>query len=93
MGSWELAEGHFISALAMHERMGARPWVARTQLAYAEMLLTRRRRGDKARARELLADAVVIADALGMGVVAQRARDLVPAGAAGPGGAIAGWLT
>jgi DNA-binding SARP family transcriptional activator/tetratricopeptide (TPR) repeat protein len=89
MRSWELAEGHFISALAMHERMGARPWVARTQLAYAEMLLTRRRRGDKARARELLADAVLIADALGMGVVAQRARDLVPAGAAGPGGAVA----
>ena len=64
--------------------------MARTQLAYAEMLLTRRQRGDKARARELLADAVVIADALGMGVVAQRARDLVPAGAvAGPGGAVA----
>jgi DNA-binding SARP family transcriptional activator/tetratricopeptide (TPR) repeat protein len=89
MRSWELAEGHFINALAMHERMGAKPWVARTQLAYAEMLLARRKRGDKARARELLADAVLIADALGMGVVAQRARDLVPAGAAGPGGAIA----
>jgi hypothetical protein len=83
--SWELAEGHFISALAMHERMGARPWVARTQLAYAEMLLARRRRGDKARARDLLADAVGTADALGMGVVAQRARGLVPAG-----GAVAG---
>ena len=52
MRSWELAEGHFISALAMHERMGARPWVARTQLAYAEMLLARRQRGDKARARD-----------------------------------------
>ncbi|HEX5618985.1 MAG TPA: AAA family ATPase [Solirubrobacteraceae bacterium] len=89
MREWERAEGHFISALAMHERMGAKPWVARTQLAYAEMLLARRQRGDKARARELLADAVLIADALGMGVVAQRARDLVPAGAAGPGGAIA----
>jgi hypothetical protein len=81
MRSWELAEGHFISALAMHERMGARPWVARTQLAYAEMLLTRRRRGDKARACELLAEAVANADALGMGVVAKRARDLVPAAA------------
>jgi DNA-binding SARP family transcriptional activator/tetratricopeptide (TPR) repeat protein len=86
MRSWELAEGHFISALAMHERMGARPWVARTQLAYAEMLLARRQRGDKARARELLADAAVTADALGMGVVAQRARGLVPVG---PGGAVA----
>jgi DNA-binding SARP family transcriptional activator len=89
MRSWELAEGHFISALAMHERMGARPWVARTQIAYAEMLLARRERGDKARARELLADAVLVADALGMSVAAQRARDLVPAGNAGPGGAVA----
>jgi tetratricopeptide (TPR) repeat protein len=82
MHSWDLAESHFISALAMHERMGARPWVARTQLAYAEMLLQRRRRGDKARAQELLADAVLIADALGMGVVADRARALVRAGGA-----------
>jgi DNA-binding SARP family transcriptional activator len=81
MRSWELAEGHFISALAMHQRMGARPWFARTQLAYAEMLLTRRQRGDKARAHELLADAVVIADALGMRVVADRARGLMPDGA------------
>ena len=63
--------------------MGARPWMARTQLAYAEMLLARRRRGDKARARELLADAVLTADALGMSVFAQRARDLVPAGTRG----------
>jgi DNA-binding SARP family transcriptional activator/tetratricopeptide (TPR) repeat protein len=83
MRSWELAEGHFISALAMHERMGARPWGARTQLAYAEMLLARRQRGDRARARELLGDAVVTADALGMGVVAARARALVPGGAVG----------
>jgi hypothetical protein len=87
MRAWELAEEHFIDALAMHERMGARPWVARTQLAYAEMLLARRRRGDKARARELLADAVLTADALGMRCFAQRARDLVPA--AGPGGTVA----
>jgi DNA-binding SARP family transcriptional activator/tetratricopeptide (TPR) repeat protein len=85
MHSWELAEGHFISALAMHERMGARPWTARTQLAYADMLLTRRRRGDKARARELLAEAIRTADALGMRAVARRARELVPAG----GGAVA----
>jgi hypothetical protein len=75
MRSWELAEGHFIDAMTMHERMGARPWLARTQLAYAEMLLTRRR-GDRSRARELLADAVSTADALGMAVVAARARTL-----------------
>jgi DNA-binding SARP family transcriptional activator/tetratricopeptide (TPR) repeat protein len=90
MRSWELAEEHFVSALAMHEAMGARPWFARTQLAYAEMLLARRRRGDKARARELLGEAAATADALGMAVVAQRARGLVPAGGAGERQRLAG---
>ena len=75
---WDVAERHFADALAMHARMGARPWTARTQVAYAEMLLARRRRGDRATARELLADAVLLADALGMVVLAERARALVP---------------
>ena len=48
---------------AMHEAMGARPFVARTQLAWAEMELAR---GDAGAARERLAEAIVIADALGM---------------------------
>jgi tetratricopeptide (TPR) repeat protein len=87
MRDHDLAERHYEDALAMHARMGARPWTARTQLAYAEMLLCRRRRGDKARARDLLADAVLTTDALGMVAVAERARSLVPAGPAGPGGA------
>jgi hypothetical protein len=82
MRAWELAEGHFIDAMTMHEHMDARPWTARTQLAYAEMLLARRRRGDGARARELLADAVSKADALGMAVVAARARTLAAEGVA-----------
>ena len=71
----------------MHERMGSRPWRARTLVGWAAMLLARRARGDKARAREMLADAVLEADALGMPVLAERARALVPAGPAGPGGA------
>jgi DNA-binding SARP family transcriptional activator len=82
MREWEVAESHFIDALAMHERMGARPWVARTQLAYAELLLTRRRRGDRGRALELLADALTTADALGMAVVAARVRTLASDGRA-----------
>jgi DNA-binding SARP family transcriptional activator len=87
MREWEPAECHFIDALAMHERMGARPWLARTQLSYAEMLLTRRRRGDRGRALERLADALTTADALGMAVVAGRVRALAsdgpPVGAPG----------
>ncbi len=73
-GEWPRAERHFADALAMHVAMGARPFAARTQLAWGEMELAR---GDVARARELLADAIVTADALGMVVVAERARGLV----------------
>jgi len=78
-GEWQLAERHFAEAQAMHVRMGARPWHARTQVAHAEMLLARGQAGDVARASELLADAILMADALGMVVLAERARALVPA--------------
>ena len=87
MRRWDEADSHFADAMEMHERMGARPWKARTAVAWASMLLARRARGDKAHARELLAEAVLEADALGMAVVAEQARALVPAGPAGPGGA------
>ena len=80
MGEWAWAERHLADALAMHVAMGARPFVARTQLAWGEMELAR---GAMERAGELLADAIVTADALGMVVVAQHARGLISAGAAG----------
>ncbi len=76
---WDTAEGHFKQALEMHAAMGARPWTARTQVAYAQMLLGRGAPTDIAAAGELLADAVVLADALGMVALAERARALVPA--------------
>jgi DNA-binding SARP family transcriptional activator len=76
MGEQELAEGHFIDALSMHERMGARPWTVRTQVAYAELLLRRRRRGDRPRARDLLGAAGGTAEELGMAAVAARVAEL-----------------
>ena len=79
LGDFAAAERHFADALALHEAMGARPFTARTQLAWAELELAR---GDVHRARELLADAIVTADALGMVAVAERARGLVAAPAA-----------
>ncbi|WP_028059144.1 ATP-binding protein [Candidatus Solirubrobacter pratensis] len=78
-GEWDLAERHFEEAQKMHAHMGARPWHARTQVAYAEMLLARGRADDVARAGEMLADAILVADALGMVVLAEHARSLVPA--------------
>jgi tetratricopeptide (TPR) repeat protein len=77
-GEYDLAERHFDDAQAMHSAMGAKPLHARTQVSYAEMLLARRGPGDVERAREMLADAILVADALGMVVLAERARRLVP---------------
>ena len=62
----------------MHAAMGAKPWHARTQVSYAELLLARRGAGDVERATEMLADAILVADALGMVVLAEKARRLVP---------------
>jgi tetratricopeptide (TPR) repeat protein len=77
LGEWDEAERCFSEAREMDVRMGAQPFVARTELAWAEMLLARGEAGDDAAARERLAEAIVIADALGMVTVAERARALV----------------
>jgi hypothetical protein len=66
MARWEQAEAHFEQALAMNARMGAMPWLARTQFQYAQMLLARRAPGDSERTRALLGDAAAIAQELGM---------------------------
>ena len=60
------AERHFEDAIALHERIGARTWLARTQVDLAGMLLIRRGSGDPKRARALTATARVAAKELGM---------------------------
>ncbi len=68
---WDDAERHFADALAMNERLGARPYVVRTRRAWASMLLDRHAPGDAARARDLIAAGRAEAETLGM------ARELV----------------
>jgi tetratricopeptide (TPR) repeat protein len=63
---WEPAVQHFEAALRMHQRMGARPFVARTQYAYAAMLVARNAPGDAAQAQALLAMARTTAEELQM---------------------------
>jgi tetratricopeptide (TPR) repeat protein len=48
------AAGHFEDAVAMNERIGARPWLARTQDDYGHLLLRRGEPGDTERAESLL---------------------------------------
>jgi tetratricopeptide (TPR) repeat protein len=75
MGRWQEAESHFDQALAMNARMGAKPWLARTQYHFAQMLLARLEPGDGERARLLLGDALKIARQIGMQSLATRITD------------------
>jgi hypothetical protein len=82
LGRWDEAERHFTDALAMNERLGARPSIVRTRRAWASMLLDRDAPGDGARARELIAAGRAEAEQLGMarelvrfdGLTARKAR-------------------
>jgi hypothetical protein len=83
MARWEQAEAHFEQALAMNARMGAMPWLARTQFQYAQMLLARRAPGDSERARILLGDALDIAMQFGMRSLETRIATVSPAAFSG----------
>jgi hypothetical protein len=69
---WNDAERHFEGALRANTRMGARPWVARTCVDWAEALVERDAPGDRERAVELLALAGELVDELGMATLAKR---------------------
>ena len=66
MSRWEAAEKHFEDAIAMNARMGAEPLAATTGCSYAEMLLARGGRGDRAKALRLLEQVLAAARDLGM---------------------------
>ena len=76
LGRTDDAEHHFDDALTMNTHMGARPWVARTQLDLARLLATRDAPGDTTRAGELLAESIATTEAIGMPTVHNRARTL-----------------
>lgn len=64
------ATRHFEDALEMNERMGARPWLARSQHDYGRMLLARDDPGDRERSELLLSEAKATFRELGMPVPA-----------------------
>ena len=66
MRRFDEAEVHYQNALAMNERLGARPWLADTQNDYAQTLLARGNQGDPEQARNLLEAAQATYRALGM---------------------------
>lgn len=78
LGRRQAATRHFEEAIAMNTRMGAWPWVAHTQHAYAAMLLSDHAHSDLPRARALLEQGIAHYDRLGMEHFAAAARGLLP---------------
>lgn len=72
LGDWSAAEAHFEYALQMNERLRARPWLAHAQHEFSIMLSARNRRGDQARAADLLAAATATAKELKMFALLER---------------------
>jgi tetratricopeptide (TPR) repeat protein len=77
IGRWDEAEAHFQAALDLNTRLGALPWLARTEFGYARMLLERGQTGDAERARDLLQRARGTARKLGMTTLAERADNQI----------------
>ncbi len=65
-GQFDEAVTHLRAALEQHRRMGAVPWVARTQHRLAQALLARNGDGDHDQARDLLRQARTAARRIGM---------------------------
>jgi tetratricopeptide (TPR) repeat protein len=76
LGRFEDAVRHLQEALRMNERMGARPFLARTHEAHARMLLRRNAPRDRAHAEALLSIAQATYRELGMQHAADTAAAL-----------------
>lgn len=73
---WDAAIGRFETAERVHERAGARIWLARTAVASARALLGRGRPEDRRRAAEKVATVHQTARALGLAQIEADAREL-----------------
>jgi len=65
-GRWDDAERHFEHAIAFDERIGARPWAARSRFEYAWMLQDRGGSGDSEKALALVNTALGEYQVMGM---------------------------
>jgi hypothetical protein len=72
-GRLDEADAEFSVAAGTHERIGARPWLARTQVAWAAVLRDRDASGDKPASRELAAAALSVARELGLAATEREA--------------------
>ncbi len=81
LGDVDSASHHFETALRLNRQIGASTWLAHTAYEYGRMLLGR---GDSDRGGQLLAEAALIAETMGMPTLLARARALAPASGSPP---------
>jgi tetratricopeptide (TPR) repeat protein len=74
---WDDAVAHFEDAIETNSRIGARPYLARSQHEYARMLIERNKSGDKEKARTLLTEATATYRELGMPTFLENAEELL----------------
>src|SRR5207253_826654 len=77
LGRYFEADAHFAAAAAIHTRIGAPAWLARTQVDWGRMLLRRDGKGDAEQAGELLASALRTARRIGLPTVERRSAALL----------------
>jgi len=77
LGRYDEADTRFAAAAAIHHRIGAPHWLARTRLEWAHMLVARQQPGDEERARQLLRQALTAARELRLANVERRAVALL----------------
>ncbi len=75
LGDTDDAASHFEAALHLNRQMGADTWLAHTAYEYGRMLLAH---GDSDRGQQLLAEAALLAEAVGMPTLLARVRTLAP---------------
>jgi DNA-binding CsgD family transcriptional regulator/tetratricopeptide (TPR) repeat protein len=75
LGDTDDAASHFEAALHLNRQMGADTWLAHTAYEYGRMLLST---GDSDRGGQLLAEAALLAEAVGMPTLLARVRTLAP---------------
>jgi len=76
LGRYERAERHFRTALRMNEAIGARPFIAETQVAWAELIAERDGPAGERRATELIDAGLESAQEIGMADLVERAFTL-----------------
>lgn len=74
---WDAAAAHFEAAIETNARVGARPYLARSQHEYARMLIERNDLDDKEKARTLLTEATATYRELGMPTFLKDAEELI----------------